>query len=197
MILIAETRWESTVKYVLKNLSHDRECCMAKQNDLPYQQSNMNNHAGDSVVSEQVRPLRQWLGFEPLYQGRKMALQSEKTCLDFFYEAAQATPKAPALTVGEQTLSYEDIVASVDALAAWMLKDIHTNAADRVALYLPNSLSYVVGVLAAWRANLIVANINFLTENNNILKQLQDSGAKNSDHHSCFFATNGSDAITN
>lgn len=151
---------------------------MAKQNDIAYQQGNLNNHAGDSVVNDHVRPLRQWLGFEPLYQGRKMQLQSEKTCLDFFYEAAQLNPQAPALTMGEQTLSYADIVSAVDTLAAWMLADSHIKAADRVALYLPNSLSYVIGILATWRADLVVANINFLSENNNVLKQLQDSGAK-------------------
>lgn len=121
--------------------------------------------------------LGEWTGYEPLYQGRKIHLK-QQTHLAYFLEAAQLSPQAAAVSMGEQTLSYAEVLYSVNALAAWMLDDINIKRGDRVALYLPNSLTYIIGVLASWRAGLVVVNLNSLSEHIDLLTQLQDSGAK-------------------
>ncbi len=126
-------------------------------------------------IKEQV--VGEWTGYEPLYQGRKISLK-QKTHLDYFFEAAQLSPQAAAVSMGEQTLSYADVLYSVNALSAWMLEDINIKKGDRVALYLPNSLTYIIGVLASWRAGLVIVNLNSLSEHVDLLTQLQDSGAK-------------------
>ena len=119
----------------------------------------------------------EWTGYEPLYQGRKISLK-QQTHLNYFLEAAHISPQAAALSMGEQTLSYAEVLYSVNALAAWMLEDSNIKRGDRVALYLPNSLTYLISVLASWRAGLVVVNLNSLSEHIDLLTQLQDSGAK-------------------
>lgn len=119
----------------------------------------------------------EWTGYDPLYQGRKIPLKPQ-THLDCFFEAAHLSPQAPAISMGEQTLSYAEVLYSVNALAAWMLEDVNIKRGDRVALYLPNSLTYIIGVLASWRAGLVMVNLNSLSEHTDLLIQLQDSGAK-------------------
>ncbi len=122
--------------------------------------------------------VEEWVTYDPLYQGRNFSTLSDMNCLDFFFNAADLSPQAPAISMGEQTLSYAEVLFSVNALAAWMLADDNIKAGDRVALYLPNSLSYMIGALASWRAHLVVVNLSFLSEHVDILQQLQDSGAK-------------------
>lgn len=118
-----------------------------------------------------------WRRYDSLYQGRKMPLQ-QSTCLDYFDEAVIQNPSAPAISMGGQTLNYAEVAFSVDALACWLVSDANIKPGDRVALYLPSNLSYMICILAAWRAQLIVTNLSFMLEKSHILHQLQDSGAK-------------------
>ncbi len=119
----------------------------------------------------------QWQSYDSLYQGRKMPLQAS-TCLDYFDDAASQNPGAPAISMCGQTLNYAEVAFSVDALACWLINDANVKSGDRVALYLPSNLSYMICILAAWRAQLIVTNLSFILESSHILHQLQDSGAK-------------------
>lgn len=120
---------------------------------------------------------KSWSNYDGLYQGRKLKL-SDCSCFDYLEEIIQEYPAAPALTMYGQTLNYAELAFSIDALANWFLKDANTKPGDRIALYLPNCLSYMVVLFAAWRAQLVVANLSFLGNKNYILHQLQDSGAK-------------------
>lgn len=149
---------------------------MAKENhNAAYKP--LKSHAGDSVMNH-VQLDRSWLGYEPLYQGRGFPIQEHKTCLNFFEDMVNQMPQAPALSMGGQTLTYAQVALSVNALAAWMIQDKHLRSGDRVALYLPNSLSYMIAVLASFKANLVVANLNSNLDEQDVLRQLQDSGAK-------------------
>lgn len=118
-----------------------------------------------------------WSGFNSLYQGRKMSLQ-DYSFLDYFDEAANHYPASPAISMEGCSLNYAELSFSINALARWFLEASTIKPGDRVALYLPNSLSYMVAILAAWRAQLVVANLSFLPEADCTLQQLQDSGAK-------------------
>ncbi|XID74212.1 AMP-binding protein [Alkanindiges sp. WGS2144] len=128
----------------------------------------------DSVMPDQ-QP--EWHNYESLYQGRKMPLQ-DNSCLEYFDEVVAQAPEAPALSMCDQTLNYAEIAFSINALAYWFLEEANVNPGDRVALYLPSNLSYMIAVFAAWRARLVVTNLSFILENSYILHQLQDSGAK-------------------
>lgn len=120
---------------------------------------------------------KKWCSYVGLYQGRTLKL-SEQSCFAFLQDMVQEYPSAPALTMDGQTLNFAELAFSIDALANWFLRDANTKSGDRVALYLPNCLSYMIAIFAAWRAQLIVANLSFLGDTSYILEQLQDSGAK-------------------
>lgn len=118
-----------------------------------------------------------WHTFDSLYQGRKMPMQA-CSFLDYFDDSVNQHPNSPAISMEGCTLNYAELSFSVDALASWFLEDTSIKAGDRVALYLPNSLSYMIAVMAAWRAQLVVANLSVSPEVDYTLHQLQDSGAK-------------------
>lgn len=130
-----------------------------------------------STAQDSGGMISDWNSFDCLYQGRKMPLQ-ESSCLDYFDEAVNQFPAAPAISMANQTLNYAEVAFSVDALARWFLEDANIKPGDRVALYLPNGLSYMIAVLAAWRVRLVVANLSYQAETDYTLHQLQDSGAK-------------------
>lgn len=165
---------------------------MPTQHSVTQQSSTTSPHGGAADTKRSARRIgsdraahvsaldagsTKWRSYDSLYQGRKMPLR-QSTCLDYFDESVTRNPSAPAISMGGQTLNYAEIAFSVDALACWLVNDANIKSGDRVALYLPSNLSYMICILAAWRARLIVTNLSFILEKNHILQQLQDSGAK-------------------
>ena len=95
---------------------------------------------------------------QTLYRSRGVSINYQSHLLDLLLHAVQTAPEQPAVSVSKHTLSYRVLWENVQLLAAWMRHDAELKAGDRVAIYLPNSLSYVVVVYAAWLADLIVVN---------------------------------------
>lgn len=102
---------------------------------------------------------------------------------DFARQGAERFVDAPAFTVvlpnGLHTdLSFAEVDELSDAFAAYLLKAQGLESGDVVAIQLPNSLHYPVAVLGAWKAGLIVTNVNPLYTARELDAQLADSGAK-------------------
>ncbi|MEN0106879.1 MAG: AMP-binding protein, partial [Pseudomonas sp.] len=98
-------------------------------------------------------------------------------------ETAQRFTTAPAFTQvlpnGLSTdLSFAEIDQLSSAFAAYLLHEQGLQAGDVVALQLPNSLHYPIAVLGAWKAGLIVTNVNPLYTARELETQLADSEAK-------------------
>src|SRR5580704_5367244 len=72
------------------------------------------------------------------------------TMLDLFLTHAAKTPDAVALTCGERRLSYGDLSAAADRLAA-ALRGRGAGRGSRVAVCLDRSVDLVAGLLAVWR----------------------------------------------
>lgn len=104
--------------------------------------------------------------------GDKLLLDAVKDCGD-----------AIAFTVvlpGELRvdLSFEDVDSLSDAFSTYLVEQEKLTYGDVVALQLPNSLNYPIAVLGAWKAGLIVTNVNPFYTENELSAQLVDSGAK-------------------
>lgn len=98
-------------------------------------------------------------------------------------ENARRFGAAPAFTQvlpnGLQAeLSFADIERLSDVFAAYLSREQGLQPGDVVALQLPNSLHYPVAVLGAWKAGLIVTNVNPLYTERELDAQLLDSGAR-------------------
>lgn len=74
--------------------------------------------------------------------------------------------------------SFREIDALSDAFAAWLAREQGLQAGDVLALQMPNCLHYPIAVFGAWKAGLIVTNVNPLYTGRELRLQLEDSGAK-------------------
>ncbi len=113
-----------------------------------------------------------------LYVGRGRIAPTQQTLLELFAETIETAPYEPSLEFEGITLNYQDLEASAKTLSAWMIKTANIKPGDRVAIYLPNSISYGVAIYAAWLARAVVVNLGMSAQLNDVLFQLQDSGAK-------------------
>ncbi|SFM11416.1 long-chain acyl-CoA synthetase [Halopseudomonas pachastrellae] len=75
-------------------------------------------------------------------------------------------------------LSFSQVHALSDQFAAWLIHEQKMQVGEVVAIQLPNSLHYPVAVLGAWKAGLIVTNVNPLYTEREVRSQLADSGAR-------------------
>src|SRR5690606_36247123 len=75
-------------------------------------------------------------------------------------------------------LSYAQIDALSDDFAAYLVHGLGLQSGDVLALQLPNCLQYPIAAFAAWKAGLILTNINPLYTAREVAYQLEDSGAK-------------------
>lgn len=108
----------------------------------------------------------------------ELDLDPQRSLVDLFGEACRAFGDRPAFTNMGRTLSFAELEEQSRRFAAWLqgLPDVSTG--DRVAIMLPNLLQYPVVLFGAWRAGLVVVNVNPLYTPHELGFQLADSGAK-------------------
>jgi long-chain acyl-CoA synthetase len=94
--------------------------------------------------------------------------------LTVFRAAAARAPEAPAIHYFDTSLSYREIDAQSDALAAALVRRGVT-AGDRVALYLQNTPYFVIGMVGAWKAGAIVVPVNPMNRERELGLLLADS----------------------
>jgi long-chain acyl-CoA synthetase len=129
------------------------------------------NKSKKASISRQSRPIA-------LYVGRGRIVPSQQTLLELFAETIEKAPYEPVLAFEGITLNYQDLETSSKTLAAWMIRDANIKPGDRIAIYLPNSISYGVAIYAAWLARAVVVNLGMSAKLADVLFQLQDSSAK-------------------
>jgi long-chain acyl-CoA synthetase len=98
-------------------------------------------------------------------------------------EAAQRFSEKHAFTVVlpagvHAHLSFNDVNALSDAFASYLAHGLKLVPGDVLAIQLPNSLHYPIAAFGAWKAGLVVTNINPLYTERELEAQLADSGAK-------------------
>lgn len=98
-------------------------------------------------------------------------------------QLAERYGDSPAFTVVLPTgltadLSFRQVHELSDQFAAWLIHEQKMQVGEVVAIQLPNSLHYPVAVLGAWKAGLIVTNVNPLYTEREVRNQLADSGAR-------------------
>ncbi|XDF37881.1 long-chain fatty acid--CoA ligase [Paracidovorax avenae] len=83
------------------------------------------------------------------------------------------------LPTGASTFhSFQEVDALSDAFAAFLVHEMGFEAGEVIAVQLPTCLHYPIAVFGAWKAGLIVTNVNPLYTGRELKLQLQDSGAK-------------------
>ena len=121
---------------------------------------------------------RPWLNSYP--DGVPAALPEApfRSVRDLFEQAFDAWPERPAYTNMGTTLSYRDIDELSMQFACYLQHDLGLTRGERVAIMLPNVLQYPVALCGAFRAGLVVVNVNPLYTARELKHQLNDSGAR-------------------
>jgi long-chain acyl-CoA synthetase len=83
----------------------------------------------------------------------------------------------PAFANMGTTLSYRDLDELSAHFAAYLQKTLGLVRGERIAIMLPNTLQYAVALCGAFRAGLVVVNVNPLYTSRELKHQLRDSGA--------------------
>lgn len=76
------------------------------------------------------------------------------------------------------SMTYGEVEACANQLAAYLQQEFQLAKGDRVAIMLPNLLQYPILVFAILKAGLVVVNTNPLYTADEIIHQLNDSGTK-------------------
>ncbi|MCW0215914.1 MAG: AMP-binding protein [Pseudonocardia sp.] len=96
--------------------------------------------------------------------------------LAMFRASVAANPDGDALRYFDGRITYAELDAMTDALAAGLL-DAGFATGERLALYLQNVPQYVIGLVATWKAGGIAVNINPMNRERELDLLLTDSGA--------------------
>ena len=101
----------------------------------------------------------------------------QKTLLDLVTETATQKPKHPMIIFMGRYLSYAEIEAYTDAMAA-ALASMGFKKGDRIAIMLPNCPQFIIAQFGAWKLGGIVAGINPLYTENELVHTLNECGAE-------------------
>lgn len=100
-----------------------------------------------------------------------------RTLLDYVTSGARERPAHPALVFHGARLGYGALERQSDALAAWLAL-MGVRKGDRIALLMPNCPQFVLAELGAWKAGAIVAPLNPLYSERELVETLNRVGAE-------------------
>lgn len=95
---------------------------------------------------------------------------------DRLREVARELPQKPALIAGDRVMTYADIDAATDRVAAALAKR-GVRKGDRVTLFMPNSIEFVLAFYGALKAGGVVNPINAASKEREVRFQVDDAGA--------------------
>ena len=95
-----------------------------------------------------------------------------------FEQAFDAWPDRPSYTNMGTTLTYRKLDELSMRFACYLQHNLGLMRGERVAIMLPNILQYPVAMCGAFRAGLVVVNVNPLYTARELEHQLEDSGAR-------------------
>jgi long-chain acyl-CoA synthetase len=90
----------------------------------------------------------------------------------------QEWPDRPSYTNMGTTISYRELDELSMQFACYLQKTLGLTRGERVAIMLPNTLQYPIAMCGAFRAGLVVVNVNPLYTARELRHQLEDSGAR-------------------
>jgi long-chain acyl-CoA synthetase len=93
-----------------------------------------------------------------------------------FRHTADRVPDQVALQYFDRAISYAELDAITDALAAGLAAE-GFGPGERLAVYLQNVPQFVIAMVAAWKAGGIMASINPMLKHKELRELLSDSGA--------------------
>lgn len=101
-----------------------------------------------------------------------------ETLQDLILDAAKKYADRPAFWCMGASFSYSDFLIHAQHFSNYCREILKLKKGDRLAVMLPNLLSYPIAIFGAILAGLVVVNINPMDKAENLQHELSDSGAK-------------------
>lgn len=129
-------------------------------------------------MSDQDRP---WTAFYGPSTRKTIDTLDHETIGDFVSAKAEIFGKRPAFTTClpngmNGTLTFAQADEMSDALAVYLRDVAGLNSGDRVAVQVPNCLSYPLAAMAVFKAGCVLVNVNPLYTADEMVKQFKDAG---------------------
>ncbi len=123
---------------------------------------------------------RPWTAFYRPGMRAEISAPAYRNLADLIGSVAETYGKAPAFTCClpngmNGTLSFEQVNEMSDALAAYLREVAGLNQGDRVAVQMPNSLSFPVAAFGVLKAGCVLVNVNPLYTAEEMAKQFEDA----------------------
>jgi long-chain acyl-CoA synthetase len=118
-----------------------------------------------------------WLGSYPANIPAEINENRLGTLVTMLEETVSAFPARPAVESFGVRITYQQLLASADAVASW-LQHQGLEKGDRVAIMLPNVMAYPAIIFGILKAGYAVVNVNPLYTARELTHQLQDAGAR-------------------
>jgi len=119
-----------------------------------------------------------WLKEYPPGIPATLDLDPGESLVDIADSAIRRFAARPAFSNLGRTINYREFDELTRRFAAWLQGLSGIVPGDRVAIMLPNLIQYPVALFGAWRAGLVVVNVNPMYTPPELEHQLRDSGAK-------------------
>jgi len=131
-------------------------------------------------LQDQERP---WTAFYGPSVRKTIDAPQYRTIGDFISATADVYGDLPAFTAClpngmNGTLTYRQADEMSDAMAVYLREVAGLNAGDRVAIQLPNGLSYPIAAMGIFKAGCVLVNINPLYTAEEMVKQFKDAEPK-------------------
>jgi long-chain acyl-CoA synthetase len=119
-----------------------------------------------------------WLKSYPAGVPEEVPKPEFRSIREMVEHSFQEWPDRPAYTNMGTTVTYRDLDEHSMQFACYLQKELGLTRGERVAIMLPNTLQYPIAMIGAFRAGLVVVNVNPLYTARELEHQLKDSGAR-------------------
>ena len=119
-----------------------------------------------------------WLKSYPPGVPEQVPTPQYRSIREMIEHSFQEYPDNPAYTSMGTTISYRELDELSMQFACYLQKSLELTRGERVAIMLPNILQYPIAMCGAFRAGLVVVNVNPLYTGRELKHQLRDSGAR-------------------
>jgi len=119
-----------------------------------------------------------WLKSYPPGVAAEVATPGYRSLREMVEAAFRDYPQRPAYAQMGHEITYAELDRQSMQFACYLQQTLGLTRGERVAIMLPNILQYPVAMIGAFRAGLVVVNVNPLYTSRELKHQLQDSGAK-------------------
>ncbi|MGV0106436.1 non-ribosomal peptide synthetase/type I polyketide synthase [Nostoc sp. DSM 114160] len=108
--------------------------------------------------------------------GKTIELPPNSTIIDDFIVQVKSTPDAPALIVGETTLTYRELNEKVNRLTNYLHEKYHIGCGKAIALAIGRNQNLIIAILATFKTGATYVPIDPQYPSNRIDFILKDSG---------------------